>query len=127
MVGGVVYGYVGYCSSTGAGTDVAIGVVEAAGTGVMTGGAEEIFAQAFLAGISTRTGVTSPPWPTEGEAAELVERSEGKSCCVRTSFAFAWLFSRRGHLPRLVSNSKVDRDVDFGAISGLIANSKDLR
>ena len=108
MVGGVVHvGYVGYVVGTGAGTDVAIGVVDAAGTGTTAGNSFEIFAQAFWTGIAGRKDVTSPPWPAEGEAAELEGRSTGKSCCP-TSFAFAWLFSGRGHLPGLVSNSKVD-------------------
>ena len=93
MVGGVVH--VGYVISTGAGTDVAIGVVDAAGTGTTAGNSREMFAQAFWAGIAGRKDFTSPPWPAEGEAAELEGRSEGKSCCP-TSFALAWLFSGRG-------------------------------
>ena len=111
-MGGYV-GYVGYVGITiGAGVDVAIGVVEAAGTGRTTRIPLEMLAETFRTGTLTASGFTSPPGPSEGDAKELVEPSGGKSTRCSTSFALAWLVSGRGHLPRLVLDSNDGRADD---------------
>ena len=74
-VGYVDVGYVG--NIIGAGVDVAIGVVEAAGTGSTIGILSDIFAEAFRTGTPPAIGITSPPGPSEGEATEPVEISGG--------------------------------------------------
>ena len=119
----------------GAGVDLAIGVVDAAGNGQNVGGrsekvgpAAEVFKDTFCAGNS--------PDPPPARVEDTLSGTPLAECIWvttlhPTSFASTWLVSGRGHLPGLVVDSDAGRaddfEINFAGVVGTEANSKELR
>ena len=121
----------------GAGVDLAIGVVDAAGNGQNVGGrsekvgpAAEVFKGTFCAGKGTFCAGNSPDPPP----ARVEDTPSGTPLaeCIwvttlhPTSFASTWLVSGRGHLPGLVSDPDGGRMDEFKGV-GITANSSVLK
>ena len=127
------------CGATiGAGVENAIGVVDAAGIGRVSGASDENFGDSFPG-----TTTTDPPPAPAGAGDGLDVLNLGKflahavssplaervwvTASRSTSFYKAWLVSGREHLPGLVFNSVAIKDINSGVnsdgISGARANS----
>ena len=115
----------------GAGVDLAIGVVDAAGTGQNVGGrsekvgpAEKVFEHTFFCMGNSQ----DPPPARVGDmfAGMLLVECIWGTALHSTSFAFAWLVSGRGHLPGLVLD-EIGGRIDDSIGVGITANSVGLK
>ena len=138
VVGVSTYGYVGNIVGQiyglygviGAGVDVEIGVVDAAGSGHTFGGRSE--KQSFeRLDFWAITPSDPPPERAERDVAMPLVDSNGATTVLSTSFALPWLVSGREDLPGLVIDSDAGRaddfEINFAGVVGTGANSKELR